>query len=75
MNYGLPNEALSGCRRIESSTLMDLYFETYLYLHSNNDMYMWNQVNYTQNYYANVGTSAPYNQWSYPLVLCPHHKP
>jgi hypothetical protein len=35
-------------------------------------MYMWNQVNYTQNYYANVGTSTPYNQWSYPLVLCPH---
>jgi hypothetical protein len=63
----------TGCRRTESSTLMDLYFETHLYLHSNNDMYMWNQVNCTQNYYANVGTSAPYNQWSYLLVSYPHH--
>jgi hypothetical protein len=72
MSYGLSNEALSGCRRTESSTLMDLHFETHLYLHSNNNMYMWNQVNCTQNYYANVGTSAPYNQWSYPLVSCPH---
>jgi hypothetical protein len=68
MSYDLPNEALSGCRWTESSTLMDLHFETHLYLYSNNDMYMWNQVNCTQNYYVNVGTSAPYNQWSYPLV-------
>jgi hypothetical protein len=51
-----------------------LYFETHLYLHSNNDMYMWNQVNCTQNYYANVGMSAPYNKWSYLLVSCPHHR-
>jgi hypothetical protein len=72
MSYGLPNEVLSGCRRTESSTLMDLHFETHLYLHSNNDMYMWNHVNYTQNYYTNVGTSALYNQWSYPLVSCPY---
>jgi hypothetical protein len=35
---------------------------------------MWNQVNYTQNYYANIGTSAPYNQWLYPLVSCPHQE-
>jgi hypothetical protein len=74
MSYGLPNEALSGFRRTESSTLMDLHFETHLYLHSNNDMYMWNQVNCTQNYYANIGTSAPYNQWSYLLVSCPHQQ-
>jgi hypothetical protein len=33
---------------------------------------MWNQVNCTQNYYVNIGTSAPYNQWLYPLVSCPH---
>jgi hypothetical protein len=38
-------------------------------------MYMWNQVNCTQNYYANVGTSAPYNKWSYLLVSCPHQLP
>jgi hypothetical protein len=36
-------------------------------------MYMWNQVNYTQSYYANIGTSALYNQWSYLMVSCPHH--
>jgi hypothetical protein len=35
---------------------------------------MWNQVNYTQNYYANIGMSAPYNQWSYPMVSCPHQR-
>jgi hypothetical protein len=35
---------------------------------------MWNQVNCIQNYYVNVGMSAPYNQWSYPLVSCPHHE-
>jgi hypothetical protein len=35
---------------------------------------MWNQVNGTQNYYAKVGTSASYNQWSYPMVSCPHHR-
>jgi hypothetical protein len=74
MSYGLPNETLSGCRRTKSSTLMDLHFETHLYLHSNNDMYMWNQVNCTQNYYTNVRTSGPYNQWSYPLVSCPHQQ-
>jgi hypothetical protein len=73
MSCGLPNEAMSGCRLIESLTLMDLYFDTHLYLHSNNDMYMWNQVNCTQNYYANIGTSAPYNQWSYPMMSCPRH--
>jgi hypothetical protein len=73
MSYGVPNEALSGCRRTESSTLMNLHIETHLYLHSNNDMYMWNQVNCTKNHYANVGTSSPYKQWSYPMVSCPHH--
>jgi hypothetical protein len=73
MSYGLPNEALSGCRRTESSTLMNLHIETHLYLHSNNDMYMWNQVNCTKNHYANVGTSSPYKQWLYPMVSCPHH--
>ena len=52
---------------------MNLHVETYLYLHSNNDMYMWNQVNCTKNHYANVGTSSPYKQWSYPMVSCPHH--
>jgi hypothetical protein len=72
MSYGLPNEALSGCWWIESSTLMDLHFETYLYLHSNNDMYIWNQVNYTKNHCANVGTSSPYHQCLYPKVSCPH---
>jgi hypothetical protein len=36
---------------------MDLHFETHLYLHLNNDMYMWNQVNCTQNCYTNIGTS------------------
>jgi hypothetical protein len=35
---------------------------------------MWNQVNCTQNYYANLGTSTPYNQWSYAMVSCPHQK-
>ena len=35
-------------------------------------MYMWNQVNYNQSHYANVGTSAPYNHCSYPKVPCPH---
>jgi hypothetical protein len=35
---------------------------------------MWNQVNYIQNYYANIGTSVPYNQWSYMMVSCPHHR-
>jgi hypothetical protein len=73
MSYGPLNGELSGCRWTESSTLMDLHFETYLYLHSNNGIYMWNQVNCTQNYYVNVETSTPYNQWSYPLVSCPHH--
>jgi len=33
---------------------------------------MWNQVNYNQSHYANVGTSAPYNHCSYPKVPCPH---
>jgi hypothetical protein len=47
--------------------------ETHMYLHSNIDMYMWNQVNCTQNYYTNIGTNAPYNQWSYLMVSCPHH--
>ena len=28
-------------------------------------MYMWNQVNYNQRHYANVGTCAPYNHCSY----------
>jgi hypothetical protein len=74
MSYGLPNEALSGCRWTESSTLMDLHFETHLYLHSNNDMHMWNQVNCIQNCYANIGMNAAYNQWSYPLVSYPHHQ-
>jgi hypothetical protein len=74
MSYGLSNEVLSDYRRTESSTLMDSHFETHLYLHSNNTIYMWNQVNCTQNYYANIGTSAPYNQWSYPMVSCPHHR-
>ena len=35
---------------------------------------MWNQVNCTKNHYANVGTSSPYKQWSYPMVSCPHQK-
>ena len=73
MSYGLPNEAPSGYRRTESSTLMNLHVETYLYLHSNSDMYMWNQVNYNQSHYANIGTSAPYNHCSYLKVPCPHH--
>jgi hypothetical protein len=72
MSYDLRNEALPGYRRTESSTLMDLHFETYLYLHSNSDTYMWNQVNCTQNHYANIGMSAPYNLWLYPMVSCPH---
>jgi hypothetical protein len=75
MSYGLPNEALLGCRWTDGSTLMNLHIETHLYLHSNNDMYMWNQVNYTKNHCANVGTSSPYNQCSYPKVTCPHHCP
>ena len=72
MSYGLPNEALSGYRRTESSTLMNFYYETHLNLQSNSDMYMWNQVNYNQSHYANVGMSAPYNHCSYPKVPCPH---
>ena len=72
MSYGLPNEALSGCRRTKSSTLMNFHYETHLNLQSNSDMYMWNQVNYNQNHYANVGTSAPYNHCSYPKESCPH---
>ena len=36
-------------------------------------MYMWNQVNCTKNHYTNIGTSLPYNQWSYPMVSYPHH--
>jgi hypothetical protein len=44
------------------------------FLHSNNDMHMWNQVNCTKNYCANVGTSSPYNQCSYPKVSCPHQQ-
>jgi hypothetical protein len=33
---------------------------------------MWNQVNCSKNHYANIGTSSPYKQWSYPMVSCPH---
>jgi hypothetical protein len=73
MSYGLPNEALSGCRRTKSSTLMNFHYKTHLNLQSNSVMYMWNQVNYNQSHYANVGTSAPYNHYSYPKVSCPHH--
>ena len=73
MSYGLPTEVLSGCQWTESSTLMDLHFETDLYIQANNDLYMWNQVNCTKNHYANVGTSSPYKQWSYSMVSCPHH--
>jgi hypothetical protein len=36
---------------------------------------MWNQVNYIQNHYVNIETSETYNQWSYPMVSCPHQKP
>ena len=54
---------------------MDLHFETHLFLQANNEMYMWNQVNCTKNHYANVGTSSPYNQWSYPMVSCPRQVP
>ena len=64
-------EALLGCRT-ECWTLMSLHFETQLYLQSNRDMYIWNQVSCTKNYYANVETSSPSNQWSYPKVSCPH---
>ena len=38
-------------------------------------MYMWNQVNYNQSHYANLGTSAPYNHCSYLKVPCPHQVP
>ena len=72
MSYDFPNEAVLTCRRTDSSTLMDLHFETYLYLQANNDMYMWNQVNCTKNHYGKVGASSPYKQWSYPKVSCPH---
>ena len=64
-------EALLGCRT-ECWTLMSLHFETQLYLQSNRDMYIWNQVSCTKSYYANVETSSPSNQWSYPKVSCPH---
>jgi hypothetical protein len=73
MSYGLPNEALSGCRWTKSSTLMNFHYETHLNLQSNSNMYMWNLVNYNQSHYANIGTSAPYNHCSYPKVPCPHH--
>jgi len=53
-------EALLGCRT-KCWTLMSLLFETQLYLQSNRDMYIWNQVNYTKSYYANVETSSPSN--------------
>ena len=72
-SYDLRNEALSGHRWTESSTLMDLHFERHLYLQSNNDMYMWNHMNCTNNHYANIGMSSPYNHLSYPMVSCPHH--
>ena len=64
-------EALLGCRT-KCWTLTSLLFETQLYLQSNRDMYIWNQVSCTKNYYANVETSSPSNQWSYPKVSCPH---
>ena len=65
-------EALLGCRT-ECWTLMSLHFETQLYLQSNRDMYIWNQVSCTKSYYANVEMSSPSNQWSYPKVSCPYH--
>ena len=52
---------------------MNFHYETHLNLQSNSDIYMWNQVNYNQSHYANIGTSAPYNHCSYPKVPCPHH--
>ena len=52
--------------------MMTLHIETHLYLQANNSMYMWNQVNYTKNYYTNIVVSSPYNQWSYLKVSCPH---
>ena len=60
-------EALLGCRT-ECWTLMSLHFETQLYFQSNRDMYIWNLVSCTKSYYANVETSSPSNQWSYPKV-------
>ena len=57
---------------LKPSTLMDLHFETHLYLQANSDTYMWNQVSYTKNHYAKVGMSSPYNQRSYPKVSCPY---
>jgi len=44
---------------------------THLYLQANNDMYIWNQVNYIRNHYANLGMNSPYYQCSYPKVPCP----
>ncbi|KAG2630859.1 hypothetical protein PVAP13_3KG554432 [Panicum virgatum] len=72
MSYGLPNEASLGCRRTECWILMSLHFETQFDLQSNKDMYMWNQVNCTKSYCANIKTSSPYNQWSYLMVSYPH---
>jgi hypothetical protein len=40
MSYDLSNEAMLACRRTDSSTLMDLHFETHLYLQANNETYM-----------------------------------
>jgi hypothetical protein len=52
--------------------VIGLHTKTQLYLQSNRDMYMWNQVSCTKSYYANVETSSPYNQWLYLKVSCPH---
>jgi len=30
------------------TTLVNLHFETHVYLQANNDIYMWNQVNWTK---------------------------
>ena len=52
MNYDLPNEAILAYLRTDYSTLMDLHFETYLYLQTDKGMYMWNQVNCIKNHYT-----------------------
>jgi hypothetical protein len=51
-------EALFGYRRTGCWTLMSLHFETQLYLQSNRDMYIWNQVSCTKSYYKGVMVSS-----------------
>jgi hypothetical protein len=52
---------MSGRRRTETSTLMDLHFEAHLYLQANSDTYMLNQVSCTKNHYVKIGMNSTYN--------------